>query len=204
MPRPLLLSTTMLAGALALGCGDQPAPAEPASTPQPSLRTKQDFEGQRAEVIRFPFEFFAAGPDPATGLTLTIGLASPLADVPDCGGAGPVIADGKRVIQLVLTSADFVHQFIRARQATIVLYESTSPDLCDWVTAPVFARGRANVTFNVTTRNPAVIGLKIQGIVELTSGGRAHVLNTAQIHVHEDGTVRVHVDRFVIKPIGGA
>jgi hypothetical protein len=48
-----------------------------------------------------------------------------------------------------------------------------------------------------------VVGFKIQGIVELTSGGRARVLNTAQIHVEEDGTVRIHVDRFEVKPIGG-
>jgi hypothetical protein len=60
-------------------------------------------------------------------LTLTVGLTSPLADVPDCGGAGPVVTDGKRVIQLVLKTDNFVHQFIRARQATIILYESTSP-----------------------------------------------------------------------------
>jgi len=197
----------MLAGAIVLGCGDQPDPAEPASAPPPSLRTAQHPNGPGGQVIRFPFGFFAAGPDPATGLTLTIGLVSPLADVPDCGGTGRVISDGRRVIQLVFTPADFVHQFIRARQSTIVLYESTSPDLCDWTTAPVFARGRANVTFNVHARTPAgvpaVVGLKIQGIVELTSGGRAHVLNTAQVHVDKDGTVRVHVDRFVIKPIGG-
>jgi hypothetical protein len=156
-----------------------------------------------AEVIRFPFGFTSAGPDPATGLTLTVGLTSPLADVPDCGGAGPVVTDGKRVIQLVLKTDNFVHQFIRARQATIILYESTSPDLCDWATAPVFARGRANLTFNMLSRTRSVVGFKIQGIVELTSGGRARVLNTAQIHVEEDGTVRIHVDRFEVKPIGG-
>jgi hypothetical protein len=199
---PLLPAATLV-GALVLGCGQQSGPAEPASSPQPSLRTGQHPDGPGAQVVRFGFDFFAAGPDPATGLTLTIGLTSPLADVPDCGGSGPVIADGKRVIQLVFTSAGFVHQFIRAHQATIVLYKSTSPDLCDWVTAPVFARGRVNTTFTVMSRTPAVVGLKIQGIVELTSGGRAHVLNTAQVHVEEDGTVRVHVDRFRIKPIGG-
>jgi hypothetical protein len=87
-------------------------------------------------------------------LTLTVGLVSPLADFPfppevGCGGTVPVISDGKRVTQLVFTPSEFVHSSTRERRATIVLYEGTSPDICDWTTAPVFARGRANLTFNV-------------------------------------------------------
>jgi hypothetical protein len=49
----------------------------------------------------------------------------------------------------------------------------------------------------------AVIGLKMAGTVELMSGGLAHVLNAAQVHIDEVGNVRVHVDRFELKPIGG-
>jgi hypothetical protein len=193
MHRPFILPAAVLASALVLGCGDQLDPSEPAKQSPPSFR---------AEVIRFPFDFVSTT-DPNVGLSLTIGIASPLADHPDCGGTGPVITDGKRVVQLVFTAAGSVHQFVRATKATIVLYESTAFDFCDWTTAPVFARGRANLTFNILDKTRDVVGLKIQGIVELTSGGRAHVLNTAQVHVEEDGTVTVHQDRLVVKPIGG-
>jgi hypothetical protein len=201
MRRSLPLLTPVFASALVLGCGEQPAPSEPANHSPPAFRTEQNPDGPGAGVIRFPFDFFFAT-DPNVGLSLTIGIVSPLADVLDCGGTGAVSTDGKRVVQLVFTPAGPVHQFVRATQATIVLYESSSFDFCDWTTAPVFARGRANLTFNVLDRTTDVVGLKIQGIVELTSGGRAHVLNTAQVHVEEDGTVRVHQDRLVVKPIG--
>jgi hypothetical protein len=87
------------------------------------------------------------------------------------------------------------------------VYESTSQDGCDWASLPVFGRGTATFTFHVLSRTPAgtpaEVGVRIQGIVELTSGGRAQVLNTAQVHVEEDGIPRVHLDHFVIRPIGG-
>jgi len=66
MPRPLVV--TFLAGTLVLGCGEQSSPAEPANAPQPLLRSEQQTASVGAEVIRFPFEFIPAGPDPATGL----------------------------------------------------------------------------------------------------------------------------------------
>jgi hypothetical protein len=34
-------------------------------------------------------------------------------------------------------------------------------------------------------------------------GGRAHLLLVAKFHVDADGTLRVHVDKFEVKPIGG-
>jgi hypothetical protein len=206
MRRSFPLPVATLAAALLLGCGDQQSPTPPADSPALSFRTQHSPDGPGAQVVRFDFGFFSAGPDPATGLTLTVGLVSPLADVPDCGGSGPVISDGKRVVQLVFTPRDFEDVFIRAERATMVLYESTSPELCDWVTAPVFARGTVNLTFHILSRTaaglPSEIGLKFQGIVELTSGGRARVLNTAEVKVDPDGTAHVHVDRFEVKPIG--
>jgi hypothetical protein len=206
-----LLPVALLAGALVLGCDQQSVPVEPASSPQPSLRTGQSPEGPGAQVIRFGFDFFGAGPDTALGVPLafTVGLVSPLADFPfppelGCGGTGPVISDGKRAIQLVFAPGDKFHELIRVRQATIVLYETSSPDICDWATAPVFGRGRANITQITLSRTPSTLvrGFKLQGIVELTSGGRARIWNTFQGHLDEDGTVRVHVDHFGLKPIG--
>jgi hypothetical protein len=52
MHRSLLLPTAALAGALALGCADQPTPSEPAELSQPSFRTEQNPEGPGALVLR--------------------------------------------------------------------------------------------------------------------------------------------------------
>jgi hypothetical protein len=48
MRHSVLLCTAGLAGALALGCDDQPTPSEPAASPRPSVGTEQNPEGRGA------------------------------------------------------------------------------------------------------------------------------------------------------------
>jgi hypothetical protein len=203
MPRPLVAA--LLASTLVLGCADQPAVTESGGISRPSLRTEQNPDGPGALVIRFAFDWFSTW-DPRPGIGVTVGLLSPIADTPECGGEGPVVSDGRRIVQLLFTPNEHISQFARVHKATIKLYESASSDQCDWAGLPVFGEGTANVTFNFLSREsdgaPAVVGLKIQGIVELTGGGRALVLNTAQAHLEDDGTPIVHVDHFEIRPIG--
>jgi hypothetical protein len=78
---------------------------------------------------------------------------------------------------------------------------------CDLIsaTAPdIVARGRGNATVVILARAPSVLlGFHATGTVELTNGGLAHLLLVAKFHVDADGTVRVHVDKFEVKPIGG-
>jgi hypothetical protein len=112
MRRPLLLSTAMLAGALVLGCGDQPAPAEPTGAPRPSLRTEQNPNGPGAQVIRFDTQGIILA-DPDRDFTLTIGVSP--SEAPECGGTGELT--GARV-QIVSTPAEVAHTLVRARQQT--------------------------------------------------------------------------------------
>jgi hypothetical protein len=73
MHRALLLPTAALAGALALGCADQPTPSEPAELSQPSFRTEQNPEGPGALVLRGQQGAFLTFSDPDPGLTAIIG-----------------------------------------------------------------------------------------------------------------------------------
>ncbi|HUR95461.1 MAG TPA: hypothetical protein VMY76_12800 [Gemmatimonadales bacterium] len=74
MSRPLVLSTGMLAVALGLGCGDQPASSEPGSIPPPVLRTERSPDGPGAFAIHIPeASFYITDDDPAPGLTLLAG-----------------------------------------------------------------------------------------------------------------------------------
>ncbi len=54
------------------------------------------------------------------------------------------------------------------------------------------------------TRTPdQLFKLHVTGTLELTGGGLAHLVVVAVLHIEPDGSVRVHVDRFELKLIGG-
>ena len=141
-------------------------------------------------------------------ISATIGLVSAVRDLgsePDCGGSGPEVYDGGGVERVVATSAGSVHIRDRLQNATFVLYEGATLDVCELATHPVLARGTVNFNFNirVSTANTVTFQVVVTGIVELTSGGRAHVLGNANFNFDETGNLTVHVDRFEVKPIGG-
>jgi hypothetical protein len=73
-----------------------------------------------------------------------------------------------------------------------------------WASASRFrapVRGNATVV-DLSGTNRHLIGIHVTGTVELTSGGLAHLLIVAKYHIEDDGSVRIHVDRFELKPIG--
>ena len=185
------LPTGVLACVLALGCGDQPVPAEPAAALEPSLSTG-------AQVIRFDI-FGIPLVDPDRGLALTSGL--PLSQVPECGGpGGPSAGTG----QVVATPADVGHIVFRTRQQPLVLYGRAPENICELTEADIIARGQGNVTVMLSTLNPDVVFKgHITGTLELTSGGRAHLVSQAVIRIQPDGTARIIVDKFQLTPIGG-
>jgi hypothetical protein len=199
MPRPFfLLPTALFAGALVLGCGEQPAPSEPASAPEPTLRTEHNPDGPGAQVSRFGFGgvFYS---DPVLDMVLTVG--APLSDAPECGGTGSII--GGTGLD-VLTPADVEYIAGRVRQGPMVVYGRFVEDLCDLTEADVIARGQGNTTLTILSRTPTLlIGFHAAGTVELTSGGLAHLVVAFQQHIDADGTMRVHTERFELKPIGG-
>jgi hypothetical protein len=138
-----------------------------------------------------------------TGLTATVGLASPVADLPECGGSGPKILDGRGTHQDVLTSTGPVKIFDRWRQGTVVLYDVVAGSVCDLITAPVIGSGKGNFTFNLTGPALNVLNVRLDAILELANGGRAHLVSHAQIIFAEDGTPTIHVDKTQLKAIGG-
>jgi hypothetical protein len=123
--------------------------------------------------------------------------------VPECGGP-PAIVDGDPTGQIVLTPSGAFHQTLKVRQGTLTLYGRAPEDLCTLGASDVIARGRGNATATLLARDPSVlIGIHVTGRVELMSGGLAHLLIIAKYHIYQDGSFRVHVDRFELKPIGG-
>jgi hypothetical protein len=74
MLRSLLTLPAVLASVLVLGCGEQPAPSEPANTPRPSLRTEQSPDGLGATVIRFDDRLIFLIQDQGRGITIGLGL----------------------------------------------------------------------------------------------------------------------------------
>jgi hypothetical protein len=200
MRRTFLFSTTLLAGTLVLGCSDQPTPAEPGSTPQPSFRAGQNSEGQGAQITRFGVQGIVLS-DPDRGFTLTIGVSP--SEAPECGGTGEITGgEGQEVV----TPADVSHVVVRVRQQPMTLYGRFFENVCELpeAEADIIARGRGNATVVILARTPSTLfGFHATGKVELTSGRLAHLLVVAKFHIDADGTLRVHVDKFKLQPIGG-
>jgi hypothetical protein len=195
-----LLVPVAVLGGLVGGCSEQPGPAEPASDPQPSLRTEQNPEGPGAQVVRF-----ASGgiflSDPDRDFVLTIG--APISDQPECGGSGEITGVD---IQIVTTPADREHIVGRVRQGTMTLYgRFTDPPHCDLTEADVVARGQGNATLRFSIGpSSTLIHIQATGTLELTNGGLAHLVAVANLVTDPEGNLlSVHVDRFQLKPIGG-
>jgi hypothetical protein len=196
----LLLPTALLGSVLVLGCGEQPGPAEPANDPQPSLRTEQNPEGPGAQITRLAGQGIFIN-DPDRDFTLTIG--APISEAPECGGPGEITEVN---IQVVTTPAGVENAVGRVRQATMTLYGrsfTTSP--CELTEADIVAEGLGNATLVISTRpSSTLVHVQATGKVELTSGGLAHLLVVSNVVTDPEGNIlRVHVDRFQLKPIGG-
>jgi hypothetical protein len=191
----LVVSTAALAGALALGCGDQPTPSEPGNTLPSSavFRTRFD-EGFLVHTI------------PDRGLAFTIGLLTPIGDA--CNGA-PAEFDIKAFNQIVETSAGPL-KLLDHVQGTFVVYDHVllpEDDFCDLAAAPVIGSGPGTFTRNdndILAVGPGnnTFGYRAKAILDLTGGGKAqlHVV----LRLHFDGVnIRTLIDEVELKPIGG-
>jgi hypothetical protein len=161
-----------------------------------------------ADVFHSTVDFFFLN-DFDRNISATIGLVSPVADLnenPDCGGSGPRIVD-TGLEKVVITPSGSFHLGDRWQKATFVLYGGATDDVCELAAHPVVARGEVNFSFGVRVPDVAEGGVnfhfQMTGIVDLTSGGKAHVLISANFLFDNDGNLRVHVDNFELKPIGG-
>ena len=201
MRRATLVAPAAVMTAL-LACQPDPTtesdPLAPA-TPYPSA-------GSGSVVERAPFRFFFLQ-DFDRDISATVGLVSPVTDLgtdPDCGGSGPEVYDGRAIEMILENPAGAFHLYDHVHKGTFVLYEGATGDVCELASHPVIARGPVNFKFNLlqspdgTTR----FLFQITGMLELTSGGRAHLVSTANFVFDSEGNLTIHVDRFELKPIG--
>jgi hypothetical protein len=192
---PLVLVTTVMACQPGTDSGGVNDPTSPSA---PSLG---------AEVSRSTVDFFFLN-DFDRDISATVGLVSPVADLndnPDCGGSGPRIVDGA-IEQIVLTPPGSLHLSDRTGKATLVFYSGATNDVCELSSHTVLARGPVNYRVAVRVPDlsePAVsIQFHMEGIVDLTSGGKARALSTANYFFDNDGNAHIRVDRLELTPIG--
>jgi hypothetical protein len=204
MRHSLLLPTTALAAALVLGCGEQPSPAEPASTPRPSLRTDQNPDGPGAVVIRGPAEgaFLIADPDPAPGLTVLAG--NTFAELEQFCATGEVTL-GPLEDLFVIRPDGSVHNILRGAKVPLLVWETAIPfidpiaELCGELLGLPHLTGtgqfiaRDNDVF-VSGDRANAFGLSIHGQVTSEAGERfrfkanfhAVILRSGEEHITSD------------------
>lgn len=192
----LLLPLSVLTSALNLGCRDRTSLAEPEL--QPSLGTEQNVQGSGAQVVRFGAQFLFIN-DPDRDFSLTIGV--PISEAPECGGAGELIGG---TVQVVTTPAEIEHALAQFQRQTMTVYAHFTDNPCELTETDVVARGTGNGKLVVLTRGAnTLFQIQATGTVELTDGGLAHVVLKGHFHIDADGSLRIHVDRFRLQPIGG-
>jgi hypothetical protein len=76
---------------------------------------------------------------------------------------------------------------------------------CDLTAADLVASGQGNVTSTVLAKGDEVqFRIYVTGKIGLEDGGTAHILVVANYVINTaDGSVRLHVDKFKVTPIGG-
>jgi hypothetical protein len=170
--------------------------AAPTATPAPSLG---------AVNLKLVQPFFLIFDDvPERNYTVTFGLVSPPSDLEICGGSGPEVFDGGGVTRILITPSGAFHLRDQLEQATIVLYEGPTGNVCELSSHRIIGTGTGNLHF--TTKDKASGTLAIQatfgGILDLVGGGRARMLGVGNIVFDELGNLTVHEDHFDLKPIG--
>ena len=191
-------------GAFLLACDDPTGSTragDPSALPRPSLA---------AEISRFDLsDGFLLHTIPDLGITFTLGLVSPLADLPECGGPNTLITTDTRGVDLnVFLPPGPIHDAFRM-QGTLTLYDAVIfdfSDLCGLESAEI---GRGPAIFTNTDNDLALAGGRadsfggvITATLDLAGGGRAKLLIVTRGVVGPDGSFRQVVDRYELKPIG--
>ena len=131
--------------------------------------------------------------------SLTLGV--PISEAPECGGPGALTGG---TVQVVTTPAQIEHVLAQFHRQTMTLYDHFTDNPCELTEADVVAQGVGNGKLGISSRGASTLfQIQATGTVELTSGGLAHLVLKGHFHVDPDGSLRVHVDRFRLQPIGG-
>ena len=173
--------------AFVTGCGDTP------NSPSTNDPLAPSPLAPSAAVDRFPLEGGALFISiPSRGILFTLGLVSPIADQPACGSSEPIVTDTRGVSQDVSRPRG-TKNLTRAK-GTLVLYGSiptSQEEECN-LGASEIGRGPANLTStdnDVFVEGPGAdsFGFKVTAILDLTSGGRAHLLIVTRAVILPDG-----------------
>ena len=204
LSRLLLLSTSVLAGALVLGCNDQSIPSEPSTSPAPSFRTEQNPDGPGAFVVHF--EEGALGfvdDDPAPGLTILIGWTLEELNL-FC--TIEEITRGSLKVKLVFRPDGSIIQQVHGANIPLLVWESDTGDICALRQEPHYTgTGQVSATDNdlLTSgnrTNAAHVG--IHGRVTSETGERFQLLGQWHAKILRGTTEQVDRSDFRLVPLG--
>jgi hypothetical protein len=195
----------LTAAAFVVACDPATQPVDPAAAGANPVSPATSAPSLGATVLKIPNSYFLIyDEDPTRNYTVTFGLVSPPSDLDACGGSGGEMFDGGGTTRIVATPSGAVHVRDALHQATIVLYEGATEDVCELATLPVLARGSGNLHFTVKNRvnGSTSVQATFGGILDLVAGGRARLLAVGSIVFDSFGNLTIHVDHFDLKPIG--
>ena len=188
--------------ALALAFAACQSPDGPGTPTEPTARGGPEPAPRLAAVVqRFEIGFVQIF-DPDRNIYATVGLVSPLADLPDCGGSGTTVLKGRGTFQLVIPPTGAAKVFQRVRQGEVVLYGLAAENPCDLIGAPVIGRGPGNLTISLTGPATNVLSVRLIARLQLTTGGLAHLVIVGHAKINSDGSLKVLVDKSTLTPIG--
>ena len=203
-PRLLLFPLPFVA---VVACTDSQRVTTPSETLAPSFATgKGPPTSSGPNVIRDPAapNVLSLGGDPANPLAVIAGLEGPVADF--CSSVGAPISS--HVVQLVFPPSGRVQFKVSGHEVAIQVFDYGAgivTDTCQLVGAPVVATGTGTVRLGIQSAGGGPGGTSIhatvRGIVDLTIGGQARLLATAQVVVRPNGSLVIDKERVTLTPL---
>jgi hypothetical protein len=192
-----------LAAALALGCGDQPGPSEPAGAP-PSLAVSRQPGPTGAFVVHDEQgAFFFVDAEPAPGLSVLIGWT--LAELDHFCATGELTL-GSLDELLVFRPDETLHMVVRGAQIPLLVWESNSGDLCALPSEPhLTGTGQVSVTDNdvlVSGNRTDVAHVSIHGQVTSAAGERFVLVGGWHGMIHRGSGDEDARSEFRLVPLG--
>jgi hypothetical protein len=191
-----LVSTAVLASALALGCADQEFPTATADPPPPppSLGAERFIH----------IDAFVLGGDPSNPLALQVGFDPGATPQEIC--ADPVGQGLNGVGQIVFTPSGGALTHGSGRDVNLVVYEfggGPVTDVCQLIGAPVVGTGTGDFTYNILALSNGgfVAHITAHGTLDLATGGQARLFATARVVVRPDGTLQFDEEQVRLTPL---
>lgn len=184
----LRIAAPSLAIAAVLACAGDPTHPSPLSPP--STLAAAITAADAPNVWRYQAQFIFGIQDPVTDLFAIAGLPDHPFQALDCGGSEPyAIAD----FQESGVQQDVIHALVKGSDVNLDVYQrSTFSGFC---TSLPIAHGTGRMMYNdndayVTGSGSNAWGYKMEGQVELVSGGSASLMAHNRFQILPDGSFR--------------